>query len=85
MGDWVGPTPRERAPKNYETLCIMCYVVPCRVFGLWIQIWRLAANILNKQTQTADKGWSYGFGFFGADYATEYVLYDILQDFGDET
>jgi hypothetical protein len=26
------------------------------------QIWRIAANILNKQSQTADKGWSSGLG-----------------------
>jgi hypothetical protein len=26
--------------------------------GEGLQIWREAANILNKQSQTADKGWS---------------------------
>jgi hypothetical protein len=26
--------------------------------GDGLQIWRVAANILNKQSQTADKGWS---------------------------
>jgi hypothetical protein len=26
-------------------------------------IWRVAANILNMQTRTADKGWSSSFGF----------------------
>jgi hypothetical protein len=25
-------------------------------------IWRVAANILNKQSRTADKGWSYSLG-----------------------
>jgi hypothetical protein len=25
-------------------------------------IWRVTANILNKQSRTADKGWSSGFG-----------------------
>jgi hypothetical protein len=25
-------------------------------------MWRVAANIFNKQSQTADKGWSSGFG-----------------------
>jgi len=25
-------------------------------------IWRVAANILNKQSRTADKGWSSSFG-----------------------
>jgi hypothetical protein len=27
-----------------------------------IQIWRVDANILNKQSQTANKGWSYSLG-----------------------
>jgi hypothetical protein len=27
-----------------------------------LQIWRVAANILNKQPQTADSGWSSSFG-----------------------
>jgi len=26
--------------------------------GEGLQIWRVAANIVNKQSQTADKGWS---------------------------
>jgi hypothetical protein len=37
-----------------------------RVLGLRMEerppILRLAANILNKQSRTADKGWSYSFG-----------------------
>jgi hypothetical protein len=28
-----------------------------------LQIWRVAVNILNKQSQTADKGWSPAWGF----------------------
>jgi hypothetical protein len=27
-----------------------------------LQLWREAANILNKQSRTADKGWSSSFG-----------------------
>jgi hypothetical protein len=27
-----------------------------------LQIWRVAANILNKQSRTADKGWSFSLG-----------------------
>jgi hypothetical protein len=27
-----------------------------------LQIWRVAANILNKQSQTADRGWSSSLG-----------------------
>jgi hypothetical protein len=30
--------------------------------GDGLQIWRVAANILNKQSRTADKGWSSSFG-----------------------
>jgi hypothetical protein len=30
--------------------------------GDGLQIWRLAANILNKQSQTADSGWSSSLG-----------------------
>ena len=28
----------------------------------WLPIWRVAANILNKQSTTAYKGWSSGWG-----------------------
>jgi len=27
-----------------------------------LRLWRVAANILNKQSQTADKGWSSSLG-----------------------
>jgi hypothetical protein len=30
--------------------------------GDGLQIWRVAANILNKQSRTADKGWSSSLG-----------------------
>jgi hypothetical protein len=30
--------------------------------GDGLQIWRVAANILNKQSQTVDKGWSSNLG-----------------------
>jgi hypothetical protein len=30
--------------------------------GCDLQIWRVAANILNKQSRTADKGWSFNMG-----------------------
>jgi hypothetical protein len=32
-----------------------------------LQVWRVAANILNKQSQTADKGWSSSLGIRCAD------------------
>jgi hypothetical protein len=31
--------------------------------GNGLQIWRVAANILNKQSRTADKEWSSSLGF----------------------
>ena len=40
-----------------------------RFFSLWMKerppIWRVAANILNKQSRTADKGWSSSLGVGG--------------------
>jgi hypothetical protein len=40
--------------------------------GDGLQIWRVPANILNKQSRTADKGWSSSLGvgsqIFGKDY-----------------
>ena len=37
-----------------------------RVLGLWMEewplTWRVAANKLNKQSRTADKGWSSSLG-----------------------
>jgi hypothetical protein len=30
--------------------------------GNTLQVWRVAANILNKQSRTADKGWSSSLG-----------------------
>jgi hypothetical protein len=30
--------------------------------GDGLQIWRAAANILNKQSPTSDKGWSFSLG-----------------------
>jgi hypothetical protein len=45
----------------------MCVRVPCHhgmarpqvADGDGLQVWRVAANILNKLSRTADKGWSY--------------------------
>jgi hypothetical protein len=31
--------------------------------GNGLQIWRVAANTLNKQSRTADKGWFFSLGF----------------------
>jgi hypothetical protein len=33
--------------------------------GEGLQIWRTAANILNKQSRTADKGWHLAWGLGG--------------------
>jgi hypothetical protein len=38
----------------YKYVCVMYYERP--------PIWRVATNILNKQSRTADKGWSSSFG-----------------------
>jgi hypothetical protein len=35
-----------------------------------LQLWREAANILNKQSRTADKGWSSGLGELGVGLTT---------------
>jgi hypothetical protein len=54
--------------------------------GGWHLIWRVAANILNKQSQTADKGWSSSLGFGrGANKSSPSnlaMLQNNLQDFG---
>ena len=43
-------------------------------------IWRVAANILNKQSQTADKGWSLSLGVGqGVDHSSPYKL-ALLQN-----
>jgi hypothetical protein len=40
-----------------------------------LSIWRVAANILNKQLRTADKGWSSSLGFGrGANKSSPYKL-----------
>jgi hypothetical protein len=58
----------------YEKVCAMVFHVrwvPCH-HGMarsqvadgedGLQIWRVAANLLNKQSRTADKGWSSSWG-----------------------
>jgi hypothetical protein len=35
--------------------------------GDGLQIWRVAANILNKQSRTADRGWPSSLGFGQGD------------------
>jgi hypothetical protein len=49
-------------------MCFPCYVGPChhglaRLLvtdgGDGLQTWRTAANILNKQSRSVDKGWFY--------------------------
>jgi len=39
--------------------------------GEGLQIWRVTANILNKQSQTADTGWSSSLGL-GTEQTTPY-------------
>jgi hypothetical protein len=54
------------APTSYTKEFLSSQRVPCHqgvarpqvADGDGIQIWRVAANILNKQSRTADRGWS---------------------------
>jgi hypothetical protein len=48
--------------------------------GEGLQIWRVAANILNKQSRTADKGWpsSWGVGLTTPHHKKE-TRYEMLQ------
>jgi hypothetical protein len=41
-----------------------------RVYKDGLQLWRLAANTLNKQPRTADKWWSSSFGRLGVGLTT---------------
>jgi len=51
---------------DFITRTILVGPCPWRVLGLRMEtrspIWRVAANILNKQSQTSDKGWSSSLG-----------------------
>jgi hypothetical protein len=43
--------------------------------GDGLQIWRVAANISNKQSRTADKGWSFSLGVGrGANNSSPYKI-----------
>jgi hypothetical protein len=47
--------------------------------GNGLQIWRVAANILNKQSRTADKGWSSRLGL-GVGLTS--FLQEFVRNFG---
>jgi hypothetical protein len=56
--------------------------------GESLQIWRVAANILNKQSQTADMGWSSSMaGVCGGNISiikkTKQVCYEMLHRASD--
>jgi hypothetical protein len=51
---------RMRRLQNFKISSVSLVTITWRVLGL--QIWRIAVNILNKQTCTADKRWSSSFG-----------------------
>jgi hypothetical protein len=54
--------------------------------GEGLQIWRVAANILNKQSQTADKGWSSSLGVGrGANnpHRKKVMRYEMFQSASD--
>jgi hypothetical protein len=50
-------------PKN-RILVIRINLIQGASSGSGLQIWRAAANILNKQSRTADKGWSSSSGIW---------------------
>jgi hypothetical protein len=47
--------------------------------GDGLQIWRVAANILNKQSRRADKGWSSSFGV-GVGSTTHHKKISLLRN-----
>jgi hypothetical protein len=56
--------------------------------GDGLQIWKVAANILNKQSRTADSGWSSSLGLGGGlttlPRKTQYLLRITTHSFGGE-
>jgi hypothetical protein len=51
-----------------------------------LQEWRVAANILNKQLQTADKGWSFRLGFgmgLTIPHRKKEIPYEMFQSTSD--
>jgi hypothetical protein len=55
--------------------------------GDGLQIWRVAANMLNKQSRTAENGWSSSYGRLGLGLTTlrrkRKVFYEMLQRASD--
>jgi hypothetical protein len=50
-----------------------------------LQIWRVAENILNKQSRTADKGWSCSLGVGRGvviSHRKKTILLNVTQDLG---
>jgi hypothetical protein len=57
--------------------------------GDGLQIWRVAANVLNKQSRTADSGWSSSLGVWRGGIKTlprktQYVLRNTTHSLGSE-
>lgn len=48
--------------------------------GVGLQMWRVVVNFLNKQSQTADKGWSYSVE--GCMVGACYEMLHRALDFG---
>jgi hypothetical protein len=54
--------------------------------GEGLQIWRVASNILNKQSRTADKGWPSSLGLGGGlttPHLKKIVRYEMSQKASD--
>jgi hypothetical protein len=49
--------------------------------GYGLQMWRMAANVLNKQSRTADKGWSsaWELGEGLTIYRKKQLLWNVTQ------
>jgi len=47
--------------------------------GDGLQIWMVAANILNKQSKTDDRGWSYSLGGLGEGLQLHTVKYELFR------
>jgi hypothetical protein len=52
--------------------------------GDGLQIWRVAANVLNKQSRTADRGWSSSLGGLKPPTIKPLICYATFQRASDQ-